>query len=231
MRLGLLGSLVLHAALAGAAWWLAQARPEEIMAQEDAIAVDIVDFAADIRPDPRPMAPVETSRDPTPPEAAEEMEPIAATEPQKAPPKTAPSQQRRRSALDEAKGMIDPTRNEEGTRITPTGTGTRLVQSEANAIRRRLEGCWRSWEDIPNAQDIVVVVRATFNPDGTLSGAPQVLRDQSRLPSGNTYVTRAMEDSLRAFTSCTPFPMAPNRQRPVTQVFRFSPSGDIAAMP
>lgn len=231
MRMGLLGSLMLHAALVGAVWWLAQSRPEEITPQEESISVDIVGLVSDIRPDPSPMAPPETSPEPLPVEAAEEVEPVAADEPKKAPPKTGPPQKTRRSALEEAKGLIDPTRDEQGKRVTPTGTGSQLVQSEINAIRRKLDGCWRSWEDIPNAQDIVVVVQVTFTPDGGLQGRPQVLREQSRLPAGNTYVQRAIEDSLRAFTSCVPFPMAPNRQRPVTQVFRFSPSGDIAELP
>lgn len=222
MRIGLPGSVVIHAALIAVlvAPWAVREVP--LPAATESISVDIIGFERDMRPDPTPMAPADASPEPVPPEPAEEAEPVPSPEPQKQPPQKRQEAPRKSTALDDVRGQIDTQKREEGRRITQTGTGSQLIASEADGIKRKLESCWREWSDIPNPESIVVTVRARFNPDGMIAGRPEVIPEMSRLPPGG-FSRVAQDRSINAFLACQPFRMAPGRTTPATQVFRFSP--------
>lgn len=222
MRLGLPASLVLHAALAAAVLVASLSRPPTLEAGVDSVSVELVDFERDLRPETESRSDPATTPQPSP-DATEETEPTPSPDPVKTPPQKKQERGRPLTDLSKIGKDLEKSDNRTGPTTSPRNTtGTRLVASEADAIKRRLETCWRSWEDVPDAESIIVVVRATFNPDGTLAGRPEVLREQSSLPAGG-FARVAIDRSLNAFLSCQPFRMAPDRRQPVSQVFRFSP--------
>jgi hypothetical protein len=227
LRFGFAGSVLVHAAMVGAILLASAVRPEVLPTPIDSISVDIVGLQRDIRPDPNAAAPPPPEDTPSPaPEDAAETVPSDQPNPAAKPSPPA----RRPDPLKGVRGLIDPTRDEANRAKTPSpsGAGSQLIASEADSILRRLESCWREWSDIPNPDSIVVVVQATFNPDGTLRGAPQVVRAKSVLPPGG-YSAVAIQRSVNALVECQPYRLAPNRQRPVTQLFRFSPRGYTTA--
>lgn len=224
MRFGLPGSVVVHAVLIAAVMMPWAAREVPLPAATESISVDIIGFERDMRPDPTPMAPPDTSPEPVPPEPVEDAEPVPSPQPPKTPPPPQKQQQppRKSQSLEDVRGQIDRTTPEQGRRITPQGQGSQLIASEADGIKRKLESCWREWSDIPNPESIVVVVRARFTPAGMIEGRPEVLTDMSRLPPGG-FSRVAIDRSINAFLACQPFRMAPGRTTTATQVFRFSP--------
>jgi hypothetical protein len=200
---------------------------EVLIPPTDSISVDIIGFERDLRPEPNErLDAAPTAPEPPVPEDVEEAEAVPTDQP---PPKKQqdPPQKKRLTDLTKIGDGLDPTRDESQTPTRQRATtGSQLIASEADGIRRKLEGCWREWSDIPNPNAIAVVVRARFKPDGMLDGRPEVITALSVLPPGG-FTRIAVERSINAFLECQPFRMAAGRTTAVTQDFRFSPS-DIA---
>src|SRR5471030_114206 len=56
-----------------------------------------------------------------------------------------------------------------------SGTASRLSISEKEAFRRRITECWTPPVGLDSAQELVVVFRVIFNPDGTVKQGPDVI--------------------------------------------------------
>ncbi|HEY5218006.1 MAG TPA: hypothetical protein VIJ17_14050 [Pseudolabrys sp.] len=81
-------------------------------------------------------------------------------------------------------------------------TAGRLSQSEIDAFRRRITDCWSPPVGMDTAQELVVVFRVIFNPDGTVKRGPDVIGGK---PSAAGPVFA--ESAKRAILQCQPYTM------------------------
>lgn len=75
-----------------------------------------------------------------------------------------------------------------------TTHGTKLSQSEEDALRQQLSTCWLIDAGIMNPEELQVSVRFSMGRDGRLDGAPQIAKS-----SGNAQFDRS---ALRAVQKC-----------------------------
>jgi outer membrane biosynthesis protein TonB len=85
---------------------------------------------------------------------------------------------------------------------TSAGTAARLSQSEIDAFRRRITDCWSPPVGMDSAQELVVVFRVLFNPDGSVKRGPDVVGGR---PNSNGPVFA--ESAKRAILQCQPYTM------------------------
>ena len=82
------------------------------------------------------------------------------------------------------------------------GSGSHIAQRGFNAFRARLAELWNPPVDASNPQETVIKIRIQFNPDGRLSGPPQVLT------SGHSKLfLAARESAIKALFRGQPFEM------------------------
>ncbi len=85
------------------------------------------------------------------------------------------------------------------------GLGTSVTLSEIDALRAQVERCWNFPAGAANPEDLIVTVKISLNPDGTLSKPPNVIpRDQARVIS-DQYFRVAAEAAVRAVRRCEPY--------------------------
>ena len=99
----------------------------------------------------------------------------------------------------------------------------RLTISEEDALRAQLSECWFVVAGAKDAQDLVVVVHLTMNPDRTVRTAQ--LADDSRYGRDQFY-TAAADSALRAVKNpqCSPLNLPPNKyDKWKTITVRFDP--------
>jgi hypothetical protein len=77
-----------------------------------------------------------------------------------------------------------------------------MTQDEIAALKARLYQCWNPPVGVREAQDLVVTVRISLQPDGSLAGPPQI---QSVSQVTNPLAQIAAEAALRAVVQCAPF--------------------------
>lgn len=84
----------------------------------------------------------------------------------------------------------------------PPPVGQALTQSELAALRRQLAQCWNVLPGARDADDIVVALSLTMNPDRTIQRA--VVKDQARL--SDPFFKAAADSALRAVRNprCSP---------------------------
>jgi outer membrane biosynthesis protein TonB len=83
-----------------------------------------------------------------------------------------------------------------------TGTAAQISQSELDALRARLAQLWNPPAGATNPEELVVVVRVKFKPDGTLAGPPMVLTSGK-----STLFIAARDSAVRALFRGQPFDM------------------------
>ena len=85
------------------------------------------------------------------------------------------------------------------------GLGTSVTLSEIDALRAQVERCWNFPAGAANPEDLVVTVKISLNPDGTLASAPEVAqRDRARVIT-DQYFRVAAEAAVRAVRRCEPY--------------------------
>jgi len=82
------------------------------------------------------------------------------------------------------------------------GMAARLSQSEIDAFRKRITDCWSPPVGLDSAQELVVVFRVIFNPDGSVKQGPEVIGGR---PS--TFGPVFAESAKRAILQCQPYTM------------------------
>ena len=88
-----------------------------------------------------------------------------------------------------------------------------MTATELDALRARLAQCWSppiGWTD---PEEVRVVLMLSLNPDGSVSGDPQVLER----PDGR-YEQAAPESALRAVRRCAPYTLPPEKYESWKQV-------------
>lgn len=183
----------------------------------------------------REIAPQSTAEAPPPfPQAAPEPEPEPTPEPAPAPSlapqaapvpvmRPAPPQKEDRDEaetetekpdfasvlknLAENKSDSAPENRQSPMLTQPPPVGQALTQSELSALKRQLAGCWNILPGARDADDLVVVVNVTMNPDRTVASAG--IRDQARL--GDPFFKAAADSALRALRDprCSPLELPP----------------------
>jgi colicin import membrane protein len=82
------------------------------------------------------------------------------------------------------------------------GSAAHLSQSEIDAFRRRITDCWSPPVGLDSAQELVVVFRVIFNPDGSIKLGPDVVGGRPNA-SGPAFA----ESAKRAILQCQPYTM------------------------
>lgn len=167
-------------------------------------------------PEPEPEV-IDAPEEETVPEEPEpEPEPEPKPEPKK---EESFSLDRISSLIDKAKKDEKPKDEREDSGDAPperakeerqaAGLGTELTISEYDALRRRMQDCWRTPVDAPDPDKLAVSVRIQLNRDGTLAAAPRLM-DRTRIQlSGDPYLRLAGERAVRAVQQCAPYSFLP----------------------
>ncbi|MFQ6018589.1 MAG: cell envelope integrity protein TolA [Kiloniellaceae bacterium] len=201
-------------------------------------------------PPPKPEPPTPEAK-PPPPEPEPEPEPAppppeAKPEPKKEIVQPLPPKPRRRpqiklakpkqpekrpdqltSILRNVEKMKDAPRprREQTAKAEPRGTSYSASAFERNemvhAIQRQLFRCWRLDPGARDAHDLVVEIRVTLNPDGSVRNANIV--DIVRTVQ-DSYFRSAAENARRAILTCSPFQLPPKKYNIWRQLtLRFNP--------
>ena len=131
----------------------------------------------------------------------------------KLPPKKPPQKQQPKFDADKIAALLDkrdPQRNAAtGDAVNPDaslghvkGTAARLSQSEIDAFRKRITDCWSPPVGLDSAQELVVVFRVIFNPDGSVKQGPDVIGGRP-----NSFGPVFAESAKRAILQCQPYTM------------------------
>ena len=172
------------------------------------------------QPEP-PTLPEPPAPEPPPPPPKEAVDPVPAPEPppvpkpKPTPPKKEPPKKqqvnlddiaslldkRRAKSAPEASEVDDPKPNKSTERNV---NDQPLTMSEIDAARVQIEKCWNPPVGAPNPEQLVVRIRVSYNPDGTLAGQPQLPDRDGIMRSGNVFLQRAAESVVRAVLRCQP---------------------------
>ena len=90
--------------------------------------------------------------------------------------------------------------------VRQAAIGNRLTVSEVDAIRYQIEQCWNVPAGARDARDLVIRVRISLKPDGSLRAPPEIL-DRERMNDG--FFRAAAESARRAVQRCTPLKNLP----------------------
>jgi outer membrane biosynthesis protein TonB len=83
-----------------------------------------------------------------------------------------------------------------------TGEAAQLSQSEIDAFREKLKGCWSPPAGAPNADKISVPITIRLRPDRMLASAPQV-----EMSARDAYTQAMIDSAVRAIIECQPYTM------------------------
>ena len=137
----------------------------------------------------------------------------AKAEPQPLPPKKPPIKQQPKFDADKIAALLDkraPQRtaatgdvvNDDASLGRVNATASQLSQSEIEAFRRRITDCWSPPVGLDSAQELVVIFRVQFNPDGSVKRGPDVISGRASA-SGPVFA----ESARRAILQCQPYTM------------------------
>lgn len=100
---------------------------------------------------------------------------------------------------------------DQGAQRDAVGSGTTDTADLATLIRSQTYRCWRTVADMPNPENLGVVVEVRLNRDGSLSGPPRV-KDLGRIQaSGNSFWLTAAERAQTAVLDCAPYNLPADR--------------------
>jgi hypothetical protein len=182
----------------------------------------------DIVPPPPPPKPVEAQAPPPPPPKPEPPKPKPEPKPQQmaqAQPKPDTSKTDAAAFDNLLKNLTKtpalpqqdakPQRQQVAAAAPPSSQpraplGSQLTASEMDLVREQIARCWNINAGARDAKDLVVEIRASVNPDGTVTRADIV--DTGRANSDPLY-RAAAESARRAFfnPACTPLKLPPEK--------------------
>lgn len=178
---------------------------------------------------PKPVEPERPRADDLAPPQPDKAPEIKKEEPKKAPPKPqkrpdTPPVKPVEKAEDTEKEfdnlLVNLMKNQEKTEATENeGQGAapsqgtladRMTMSELDAVRQQLGQCWKLLAGARYAEDLVVQIKLSINPDRTVKSAQIV--DQIRY-SGDSFFRAAADSAYRAVFSpeCSPLKLPPDK--------------------
>ena len=99
----------------------------------------------------------------------------------------------------------------QGAERSAVGSGATDTADLATLIRSQTYRCWRTVADMPNPENLGVIVEVRLNRDGSLSGPPRV-KDLGRIQaSGNSFWLTAAERAQTAVLDCAPYSLPADR--------------------
>lgn len=218
---GLFLSAAIHAVLVFASV-LAWPHVAKSMDMESAIVpVDVVNFSE--TSNISPIAAENALPAPVAEEAGAPLDAGKQTEAEAVPDLTAPKPKtptppkpQPKFSLDQLSALIDRSKKTPGTAQQTTspnapvgdkpragfGAKSGLTASIEDYLASVFERCWRSTQDMPNPERLVVTVRVTLNRDGTLAADPRAI---SAVLPGDAQMRVAADNALRAVRTCGPY--------------------------
>lgn len=98
--------------------------------------------------------------------------------------------------------------------------GVRMTQSELDALRSRIQECWKPPVGAAGAADLLVRLQFSMTREGQVSGAPKVLNS-----SGNPAFNAAAQSAIRAVYRCGPYSLPLDKYESwQTVILNFDPS-------
>ena len=171
--------------------------------------------AIDVEPQsvPEPVAP-----EPEPEPEPEEPPAPVRQPPQRTvqPPPTRPAEPSLADLLGNLERQVADARSDagapdQGAERSAVGSGTTDTADLATLIRSQTYRCWRTVADMPNPENLGVIVEVRLNRDGSLSGPPRV-KDLGRIQgSGNSFWLTAAERAQTAVLDCAPYSLPAER--------------------
>lgn len=92
--------------------------------------------------------------------------------------------------------------NSQGSLGRANGSAAKLTANEIEAFRRRVSECWQPPLGADSAQNVEVVFRVLFNPDGTVKRGPDIV-EAAASSLGPIFA----ESARRAVLQCQPYTM------------------------
>lgn len=103
--------------------------------------------------------------------------------------------------------LTAPQKGKRGARnIKGAGAQSAMTADLADALTGQIYKCWNPPSGVPHAGEMVVTVRLSLNPDGSVAEPPQSSAD-----FGGPYRTAATEAAERAIYACAPYKLPVNR--------------------
>jgi hypothetical protein len=178
-------------------------------------------------PKPEPKAEVKKPEPPPPPKETATPPPKQVTNivPQKKPtppkPKKEKQQPKRDDFINSILKDVAPTQKsaEKADKPTPQKTPSpspsppsldqQVTMSEIDAVRRQISECWNMPAGARDAENLIVTIRASVAPDGTVTSA--VIENNSRM--GDPFYRAAAESAKRAMLNprCQPLKLPPQK--------------------
>lgn len=176
---------------------------------EPEIAPEVIDVTPEAAPEPAVVAPEPEAEAPPPP---------VRTPPQRIvqPPPTRPAEPSLADLLGNLERQVAEARTDagapdQGAQRDAVGSGATDTADLATLIRSQTYRCWRTVADMPNPENLGVIVEVRLNRDGSLSGAPRV-EDLGRIQaSGNSFWITAAERAQTAVLDCAPYSLPADR--------------------
>ncbi|MEM1381242.1 MAG: hypothetical protein AAGH41_11540 [Pseudomonadota bacterium] len=210
----------------------------------DAVDEDIRPIAPDdgieevALPDPEPMQiPPEPERDLERDPEVLEPEPPQPEPPQQKPQTPEPDRIDDLSSLDEVlkdleddpeagapQEVLDPEGLRNNERV---GLGDKLTATETDLVRARMVDCYDQLAGVPDAENLVVIVKLDLDRDGEIIGSPDVENDLAINISGNPYWKATRDRAVRAAIKCAPYDYLPQEKYSQwdEMILRFTPLG------
>ena len=93
------------------------------------------------------------------------------------------------------------------------GDQNQMTMDLRDSLRNQIEQCmnWGTVAGAPNAQNIIVVIDLTLNPDGSVAQRPQLESESASEEARDPYVRAAADAALRAIHVCAPYKLPPDR--------------------
>lgn len=160
------------------------------------------------RPEPRPVAPMKTEETDETEETSDFFDELGAVldkTPMKEEGRKFHQQAKPARGEDAAKPMPDLSADD------PNRFNPELTVNEMDAIRAQLKPCWSPPAGAPKAEELIVVLRVRFQPDGNLIGWPEVVEPGQA--TNNRYLVTAANAAVRAVIACAPFDLPADRYR------------------
>jgi colicin import membrane protein len=92
--------------------------------------------------------------------------------------------------------------NNQGSLGRANGSAAKLSANEIEAFRRRVSECWQPPLGADSAQNVEVVFRVLFNPDGSVKRGPDIV-EAAASSLGPIFA----ESARRAVLQCQPYTM------------------------
>lgn len=238
-RLGLAGSLVLHAGIVAATLFTWTHKLDIAEEPSHIVPVDLVTVADQtniapmvtqtLPPPPQP-AMVQPQSQPVPEEPKIEVAPTFLPRP--APPR--PPQSLKDQFDSMLSGLLTPapTKNSKLGKQNLAGAGAQngLTADLRSILQSEIRRCWNTQTQLgaPHPEDLVVTFEMFLNPNGTLAQPPQLTASSAAAAASNPYTRAAADAALRAIIQCAPYNLPQNRYSDWRDfTYRFDPRDNM----